>query len=306
MANLQSFVRSAEAGGFSAAARRLGLSPAAVSRNVAMLEHNLGVRLFQRSTRRLTLTETGESFLRRISGSFEDLQAAIQEVSTQGAEPAGTLKVSMAPSFGTMHMLPLLPDLKQRFPLIRPEWHFENRQVDLIAEGYDAAIGGGFELASGLVSRPLAPAHIVAVASPEYRAGRARLTDPSDLSQCDGIVMRSARTGRVRVWTLRNAAGQEIPAPLGESIVVDDPNAMREAALLGLGVALLAVPDVLPHLESGQLRRILPRWYADAGQIALYYPSRKLLPGKTRAFIDLVVEHFRTKRLAERMAGSVG
>lgn len=306
LANLESFVRSAETGSFSAAARRLALTPAAVSRNVGMLERNLGVRLFQRSTRKLTLTEAGERFLEAIGGNLDALQAAIATLATERDEPAGVLKVSMPPTFGITHVLPLLPDFLARHPLIRPDWHFENRPVDLIAEGYDAAIGGGFELAAGVVSRTLAPAHIVAVASPACLAGRTPPADPAGLAGFAGIVMRSSRTGRVRQWTLRDAAGAEMPARLAETITLDDPAALREAALLGLGVTLLAVPDVLPWIERGELVRLLPRWYADAGAISIYYASRTLMPAKTRAFIDFVVEAFQRERLAARFAGSLG
>ncbi len=306
LANLESFVRSAEAGGFSAAARRLGLTPAAVSRNVAMLERNLGVRLFQRSTRKLTLTEAGERFLQAIGGNLEALQAAIASVATDQGEPAGTLKVSMSVTFGITHIVPLLPAFLARYPRIRPDWQLDNRPVDLIAEGFDAAIGGGFELAPGVVARALAPAHIIAVASPAYMRGRTPPPDPSGLAALDGIVMRSARTGRVRSWVMRDAAGAEMPAAPADRIVVNDPAAMRAAALLGLGVTLIAVPDVLPQLESGALVRLVPRWYADAGSISLYYASRSLLPAKTRAFVDFIVDAFRRDRLAERFAGSLG
>ena len=158
LANLESFVRSAETGGFSAAARRLSLTPAAVSRNVAMLERNLGVRLFHRSTRKLTLTEAGERFLHAIRGNLEELQASIASVATDRGEPAGVLKVSMGLTFGVDYILPLLPEFLKRYPKVRPDWQFESRQVDLIAEGFDAAIGGGIELAPGVVSRTLAPA----------------------------------------------------------------------------------------------------------------------------------------------------
>lgn len=306
LANLESFVRSAELGSFSEAARRLALTPAAVSRNVAMLERNLGVRLFQRSTRKLTLTEAGEAFRLAIAGSLDDIQAAIAGIASDSGEPAGVLKVSMAPTFGIMHILPMLPGFITRYPHIRPEWHFENRQVDIVAEGYDAAIGGGFDLSPGIVARTLAPAHIVAVASPAYMSGRVAPTDPAALAAFDGIVMRSLQTGRIRHWTMRDAAGVERAATLSEDIVVNDPAAMREAARLGLGVALLAVPDVLPDLESGALVRLVSRWYADAGAISVYYASRTLLPGKTRAFIDWIAEAFKRDRLAERFAGSLG
>lgn len=304
IANLESFLRSAESGSFSAAARRLALTPAAVSRNVAMLERNLGVRLFQRSTRKLTLTEAGESFLAAIGDPLEALQNAIAAVSTDDGQPAGTLKVSLAPSFAD-YLLPLLPEFLQRYPRVRPEWHFENRAVDLVAEGYDVAIGGGFELAPGVVARTLAPLHIIAVASPAYLARHPLPGDPSGLAGLDGILMRSLSSGRIRTWTLRNAQGDKAAVAMRETIVVNDPMAVRETARLGLGVAMLAVADVLPWLESGELVRLLPNWWADAGALSLYYPSRKLLPGKTRSFIDYVVETFEREDYARRFAGGV-
>ncbi len=222
-------VRSAELGSFSAAARRLGLTPAAVSRNVAALEGNLGVRLFHRSTRSLTMTEPGERFLISIRDSLENLQGAIAEASADQEEPAGTLKVSMSPIFGIGYILPLLPEFSASYPKVRPEWMFENRQIDLIAEGYDVAIGGGFELTAGVISRTLAPAHIIAVAAPSYMAGKVPPHDPS--------------------------AGREEPVRLRETVVVNDPAAMRMAALVGMGVTMIAKPDALPYLESGELLR---------------------------------------------------
>ncbi|QOZ06585.1 LysR family transcriptional regulator [Bradyrhizobium sp. CCBAU 51765] len=305
LANLESFIRSAECGSFSEAGRRLLLTPAAVSRNVAILERNLGVRLFHRSTRRLTLTEAGETFRTAIAGHLEGLQAAIAGASTGREEPAGVLKISLPPTFGTAHILPLLPGFLARYPQVRPEWHFENRQVDLVGGGYDAAIGGGFELLPGLVSRTLAPAHIIAVASPAYMSGRTSPTRPDELAALDGIVMRSLQTGRIRHWSMRDVSGREVQAPLSESIVVNDPAAMREAALLGLGVAMLATADILPALENGSLLRLVPRWYCDAGAISIYHASRKLVPAKTRVFVDWVADAFKKNRLAERFAGSL-
>ncbi len=306
LANLESFVRSAESGGFSAAARRLSLTPAAVSRNVAMLERNLGVRLFQRSTRKLILTEAGERFLHAIRGSLEELQASIASTATHRGEPAGVLRVSMGLTFGVDYIVSLLPDFLKLYPKVHPDWQFESRQVDLIAEGFDAAIGGGIELQPGLVSRVLAPLHIIAVASPDYMKGRTSPTDPADLAAFDGIVMRSSRTGRIRERQMRNASGTQMPAPIKANLTFDDPEAMCRAALLGLGVTLIAVPHALPHLERGALVRLAPQWYADAGPISLYFPSRTLLPAKTRVFIEFVTEAFRRKRLAERFAGSIG
>jgi DNA-binding transcriptional LysR family regulator len=297
LANLECFVRTAAGGSFSEAGRRLGLTAAAVSRNVAILERNLGVRLFQRSTRKLTLTDAGERFLISIDGNLDALQLAIAETAAHNSEPAGVLKVSMPPSIGLTHILPLLPPLLAKYPRITPEWHFENRPVDLIAENYDAAIGGGFDLAPGLVSRTLAPVHVVAVGSPAYLSGRTPPADPSELAAYNGIVMRSLRTGRIRHWMFRNLNGIEVAGTLTESIVVNDPAAMREAARLGLGVSLIALFDVLPELERGDLIRLLPGWYADAGAISLYYASRTFISPKTRVFVDFVVNAFKSARL---------
>jgi DNA-binding transcriptional LysR family regulator len=297
LANLESFVRAAEGGSFSEAGRRLGRTAAAISRNVAMLERNLGVRLFQRSTRKLTLTDAGERFLVSIDGNLDALQVAIAEATSHNSEPAGVLKVSMSPSIGLQFILPLLPPLLAKYPRIKPEWHFENRPVDLIAENYDAAIGGAFDLAPGLVARTLAPVHVVAVASPAYMSGRRPPADPSQLAAHNGILMRSLRTGRIRHWMFRNASGIEMAGTLTETIIVNDPAAMREAARLGLGVSLIALFDVLTELKRGDLIRVLPDWYADAGAISLYYASRTLISAKTRVFVDFVVNAFRSERM---------
>lgn len=301
LSNLECFVRAAEAASFSEAARRLGLTPAAVSRNVAMLEKNLGARLFQRSTRRLSLTEAGERLLAGIGGNLGALQAALAEVSTEQQEPGGILKVSMSPSFGMDYLMPLLPDFLGRYPRIRPEWHFENRQVDLIGEGYDAAIGGGFELNPGVVARALAPAHLVAVAAPSWLAGRAPPAHPGELAGQDAIGMRFLQSGRLREWTIRNERGETASLEMRALAVLSDPQAVRAAALAGLGVAVLAMPDVLACLEQGTLVRLLPGWYVDAGDISIYYASRAQLPAKTRAFVDFVAAAFEREGLAGRL-----
>jgi DNA-binding transcriptional LysR family regulator len=234
------------------------------------------------------------------------VQTSIAAIANDRGAPAGVLKVSMSLSFGLDYIVPLLPDFLRRYPKIRPHWRFESRQVDLIAEGLDAAIGGGIELALGIVSRTLAPLHIIAVASPDYLKGRTVPSDPSGLAALDGIVWRSMRSGRLRARIMRNAAGEEMEVPQQASLAFDDPEAMCRAALLGLGVTLIAVPHALPHLESGAPVRLIPNWYSDAGPISIYYATRNLLPAKTRVFVDFVVEAFRREHLAERFAGSLG
>ena len=306
MAHLQhlvSFVQTAEHGSFSAAARVLGLTPAGVSKNVARLESDLGLRLFHRSTRRLALTEGGERFLQQVDGPLASLQGALAGVRHRGEAPAGTLKVSMGQAFGRNFVVPLLTDFLTRFPAVLPDWHFDNRQVDLVGEGFDAAIGGGFELTPGVVARELAPVHIVAVASPAYMIGRQSPRRPGDLASFDGIMRRSSPTGRVRPWTLRSKREAEQPVPCKPRLVLSDPEAIAQAARLGLGAALVPMPFAFALIKSGELVRLLPGWYSDAGPLSLYYPSRRMLPAKTRVFADFVMERFRLAGFARLVDG---
>jgi DNA-binding transcriptional LysR family regulator len=302
LSNLESFVRSAESASFSAAARRLALTPAAVSRNVAQLERNLGVRLFQRSTRGLTLTEAGERFLRSVGAGLDSIQGAIAEVTAKAGEPAGVLKISVAPRFGRKFVLPLMPEFMARYPALALDVNVENRRVDLVAGGFDAAIGGGFELTPGVVARELMPAHAIAVASPDYLKGRKLPSTPAELAGFDAIAMRSPQSGRVKPWDMRNRRGAEMTAGLRPRVFLNDPDAICGAALMGMGVALLVVPDVAQHLDSGALVRVLPEWHVDVGVISLYFTSQKLMPAKTRAFVDFVTEAFRAQQLAKRFS----
>ena len=306
MANMQhllSFVRTAEHGSFSAAARVLGLTPAGVSKNVARLEADLGARLFHRTTRRLALTEWGERFLRQIDGPLTSLQAAVEAVAEKDTDPAGTLKLSMGPSFGRAFIVPLLGEFLARYPRVLPDLHFDNKQVDIVAEGFDAAIGGGFALAAGIVARELAPIHIVAVASPGYLSGRALPSTPDDLAAFDGIMRRSTPTGRVRPWSLRSRRGPEQTVQCKPRLIFSDPEAVAQAARMGLGVALLPMPFAFGSIRSGELVRLLPGWYSDAGSVSIYYSSKRMLPAKTRAFVDFVLKRFQSAEFARLVDG---
>lgn len=300
--SIECFVRSAEGGSFAEAARHLSLTPAAVGKSVAKLEVRLGVRLFQRSTRRLTLTEAGKLFLDEVSGSLTTIQNAVANLASAEGRPVGTLKVSMGTVFGNRYVVPLLGEFMQRFPAISPDWHFDNRQVDLIGQGFDAAIGGGFELPQGVVARKLTPAHRVLVASPAYLAQRPAVRVPEDLSRCQGILIRSPQTGRVRSWQLTHREREHSPLVLKAAMTMSDSEAACCASAQGLGIALVSMPMAVPFLDSGAVVRVLPDWYVDDGNISIYYAEHKLLPGKTRAFVDFVIEQFAEHRLGRRFS----
>lgn len=302
LVGLDCFVRSAEAGSFAEAARRLGITPAAVGKNVAKLEASVGVRLFQRSTRSLTLTEAGERFLLEVRGGLSSIQHAVANLASSAGQPAGSLKVSMGVTFGRDYVVPMLDTFLQRYPAITPDWHFDNSPVDLIAQGFDAAISGAMELSPGVVARKLAPARRVLVASAGYLDAHPSVAVPSDLVQHAGILLRSPQTGRVRPWTLRNRSNAEAAIELPVRITMTDPDAACRAAEMGLGIALVSLPHALPYLEQGSLLRVLPDWYVDAGHIAVYFSAHKLLPAKTRVFVDCLVEHFKSQHLAERFS----
>jgi DNA-binding transcriptional LysR family regulator len=298
MANLtvlESFVATFEAGNFSSAARRLGLTPAAIRKNVARLESNLQLRLFQRSPRRFTLTDEGRQFFEAIATPFGQLQEAFIAAADGNGEPSGTLKVCVAHAFGRQYLVPLLGDFVSKFPAILPDWHFDDRPVDLIGGGFDVAIGGGTELNEGVVARQLAPAHVVVVASPSYMNGRRMPTHPRDLQECEGIARRSASTGRVYSWTLQTAAGDRAAPQQRTRMIFDDPDAIAVAAAQGLGIAMLPMPHAMPLIQTGALLRLLPGWFSDMGAISLYYPDRKLMPSRTRVFVDFIVDSFEAK-----------
>lgn len=300
LSGIESFVRSAELGSFSAAARRLSMTAGGVSKNVGKLEADMGVRLFQRSTRKLTLTEAGEQFLQQVAGGLDTIQTAIAHASNAGGKPAGTLKVGMAMAFGRDQILPLLGDFLTLYPDIKPDWRFDNRQVDLISEGFDVAIGGGIQVAPGIVMRQLAKVHLILVASPEYLKVNRLPKLPEDLYKLDTLMRFSQTTNRVTPWHLRSTAGEQFTVEPLARATLNDPEALCYAALKDLGIAHVPMPHAIPYLKAGSLVRVLPEWYSDGGEISIYFTAKKLMPAKTRVFIDFVIEHFKKQDLAKQ------
>lgn len=290
---LEMLIRSAEAGSFSGAARQLGLSPAAVSKQIGQLEATLGQKLVHRTTRKLSLTEAGAMLVASTEEGVRGIRDALAGVDVNAAQPRGVLKLSVAPAFGRELLLPLLGPFLAAYPDLKLDWHFENRRVDLVAEGFDAGIGGGLDLAGGLVARPLAPLHLVPVAAPAFvrRMGlpMGGLSTPDELEALEAVVMRSSVTGRTRPWLLQRRRQRVTVTPKAR-IWLTDPDAVRAAALMGYGVALLGMVHIEHHLKEKELVPLVPGWHVDAGNIVLYYPTAKGLPPKTRRFVDFVTD----------------
>ncbi|WP_077046988.1 LysR family transcriptional regulator [Pseudomonas sp. KK4] len=297
---LDAFISAADEGSFSAAARRMGQTPAAISKSVGQLEARLGVRLFQRSTRRLALTSDGERLYGQVRLPWGEIGDALADLRQGAGKPAGTLKVSLAYTVGREYFVPMMDEFVRRYPDVVPDLHFDNRQVDLIAEGFDVAIGGGIELTDALIARELARLCIVLVASPAYLKAHPAPAHPLELARHRGLLRRLLSTGRLAPWTLRNTAGEEVVASVRPVMVLNDPEAIAHAAASGMGIAMLPLPHALPLLERGELVRVMPEWYAEATPLAIYYTSRKLLPAKVRVFVDYIVEAFRASGHAAR------
>jgi len=297
---LDAFISAADEGSFSAAARRMGQTPAAISKSVGQLEARLGVRLFQRSTRRLALTSDGERLYGQVRLPWGEIGDALADLRQGAGKPAGTLKVSLAYTVGREYFVPMMDEFVRRYPDLVPDLHFDNRQVDLIAEGFDVAIGGGIELTDALIARELARLCIVLVASPAYLKAHPAPAHPLELARHRGLLRRLLSTGRLAPWTLKNTAGEEVVASVRPVMVLNDPEAIAHAAASGMGIAMLPLPHALPLLERGELVRVMPEWYAEATPLAIYYTSRKLLPAKVRVFVDYIVEAFRASGHAAR------
>ncbi|WP_247548464.1 substrate binding domain-containing protein [Ralstonia pseudosolanacearum] len=190
-----------------------------------------------------------------------------------------------------------MPAFLERYPAVRPDWFFDNRPVDLIGDGFDVAIGGGFDLSPGMVARELGRIHLIAAASPAFLEGKRHPKDPADLAALGSVAMRSPLNSRQREWVMRDAVGAEMAAVEKPVMLVNDPDAICRATLLGIGIGLVSVPHATPHLASGALVRLLPDWHVDVGPLSLYFSNQKLLPAKTRAFVDFITAAFRAQKL---------
>ena len=301
--HLDAFIAAADEGSFSAAARRLGLTPAAVSKSVGQFEARLGVRLFQRSTRSLALTTDGERLYGQVRLPWGEIGDALTDLRQGAGKPAGTLKVALAHTVGREYFVPLLGEFVRRYPDVVPDLHFDNRQVDLIAEGFDVAIGGGIELTDALIARELARLRIVLVAAPSYLQAHPAPTHPSELARHRGLLRRQLSTGRLSPWALKSEAGEEVVASVRPVMVLDDPEAIARAAATGMGIAMLPRPHALALLERGELVRVLPDWYAETQPLSIYFTSRKLVPAKVRVFVDYIVKEFPASGQAARFQG---
>lgn len=287
------FARVVEEGSFSAAARQLGVTPSAVSRQVARLEAALHVRLLERTTRKLRLTEAGGAVLARCQA----MVAAAREVwalsDSQQAEPAGLVRMSMPKAVGRQLVHPLVLDFLPRYPQVNVQLVITDRTVDLFEEGIDLALRVTDAPPPGLAGRPLAPLRHLLCASPRYLQARGMPQHPRELAHHDCIPL--GEDERDRFWRLVRGAEEAVVGVRGRYIA-NHSEVRLEAALAHLGIASLPGFAARSALEAGTLIEVLPDWQHPtnySGTAWLLYPSQRFLPAKVRVWIDHLVEGMR-------------
>ncbi|MFO1061521.1 MAG: LysR family transcriptional regulator [Dongiaceae bacterium] len=289
LAGMAVFVRIVEAGSFTAAARALGLSKPAVSKQLARLEARLGARLLNRSTRRISLTEAGTLFHQRCLRLLAEAAEAEQAVAELAEAPRGTLRVAAPMSFGQLHLGPAIAAFLARYPDLRIDLALDDRVVDLVGEGYDLAIRIAELPPSRLVGRRLAPNRRFVCAAPAYLAARGTPQHPGELARHDCLHYAYLASGAD--WRFAGPDGP-IGVRVGGRFTANNGDVLRQAALDGLGIAQLPSFLVGDDLRQGRLQPVLCGYPAvDTAIYALYPPTRQL-PRKVRAFVDFLVDRF--------------
>lgn len=293
LAALEAFVRVAETQSFSEAARRLRVGKSVVSREVAALEADLGVRLINRTTRSLSLTDAGRSYFERAQRILADFEDANRAVADHGASPRGRLKVSAPLSFGYLHLAPALADFVRRYPDVQIDAALNDRFVDLVDEGFDVAVRIGSLEDSRLVARKLAPARRVVCASPAYLAERGTPQTPDELAGHECLVNTHIPMGRE--WRFLRDDGSPWPVAVKGRIGLDNGDAVRVCALNGLGVISLPSFIVGADVQRGALVSLLERHVPQGVSINAVYPHARHLSSAVRAFVDFLSARFGPK-----------
>ncbi|MEM1424939.1 MAG: LysR family transcriptional regulator [Cyanobacteria bacterium P01_H01_bin.130] len=296
---LHLFVEVMNQGNFAAVARARNIDPSSVSRAIAGLESELGIRLFQRTTRRLSPTEAGVLYFERIEPLLEEMQRAIDVTTEMSEQPKGTLRVTASVSFGHHCIVPLLPKFTARYPDLTIDLRLTDAVVDLLAERIDVAVRLGILSDSTLMAQRLIPTYYVVCASPSYLQKIGSLQDPQEISRHNCLLFPLA--GFRSRWIFRNQMGTRQEVPVSGNTVLSSAIALRQCAIAGMGLVLLPHWLVREELQTGQLINVFPNHEVTATEFHtaawLVYPSRTYVPRKVWAFMDFLKEAIPSDRL---------
>jgi DNA-binding transcriptional LysR family regulator len=290
LAALTAFAAVVETKSFSAAAQRLRIAKSAVSRQVGELETALGVRLLNRTTRSLSLTEVGRAYHGRVERILADLAEADRAASDARAAPRGRLKVSAPMSFGFLHLAPALSDFLELHAEVSLDLVLNDRFVDLVEEGFDVAVRIATLADASLIARRLAPARRAICASPHYLETRGAPETPDDLAAHSCLF--NSNIAPARDWRFVHADGSPWPVNVKGRLSVNNGDATRAAALGGLGLASLPTFIVGADLQAGRLIAVLDGYVPQDLSISALYPHSRHLSPTVRAFVDFLAERF--------------
>jgi DNA-binding transcriptional LysR family regulator len=285
------FAKVVETRSCAGAAAELGLSKATVSKAITRLESRLGARLFNRTSRRFALTDTGRMLAERAARMLAEGEAAESDALAQSAMPRGLVRLAVPMSFGIGQIAPLLPDFLKAFPEVSIDLHLSDAVVDLIGEGFDAALRIAVLMDSSLIARRLCGVTRFTVAAPAYLAQHGRPSHPRDLEQhaCFGY----AYLPTPDVWRFTNRAGEEVSVRPSGPLRANNGEAVMPAVLSGLGIAVLPDFIVRDALADGRLEPILPEWSLALGGLYLLTPSAGPRPARVEALVDFLAQRLR-------------
>ena len=288
--NMGAFIRVVEAGSISGAADRLGVAKSAVSRRLKELEEHLGVELFHRTTRSMNLTDTGRAFYHQCVRILEDVLEAEHATSQAHITLKGSLKIALPSTFGLMHMGPAINEFLQAHPEIEFDLDFNDREVDLIQEGFDLAIRIAKLPDSSLIARRLAPIQFVMCASPVYLDRMGMPESPDQLREHQCLIYSLLRD--YEYWYLMDSTGKEIRTKIQPYLKASTGEFLKDAAVEGLGIILLPSFIAYKEIERGTLVPVLKDYKIPQIDAYAIYPQTRHLSQRVRAFVDFLVKRF--------------
>ncbi|SKD00144.1 transcriptional regulator, LysR family [Burkholderia sp. CF099] len=287
LAAMEIFVSVAEAGSFSAAAKRMNVGQPAISKSVAQLEERLGVRLILRSTRGLTMTDAGQRFYEHAKRAIQEADDAEQVVRHASDSLSGKLRVSAAVTFACLHVLPSLDAFLSRHPKLEIDLKLDDRIIDLLEEGMDVALRMGALTDSSMTARRIGRSPRLVVGTPDYFSSAGVPTTPAELERHQAIVYSQGGGGET--WTFRQN-DSDVDVTVSGRVRVSAAEGMRTAVLNGMGLAIASRWMFSPELASGEVEAVLTDWTLPAVDLWAVFPSGRLVTAKARAFVEFVEE----------------
>jgi DNA-binding transcriptional LysR family regulator len=291
--DLAFFVLLAKSGSMTATARELGVTPPAVTKRLSLMEQKLGVRLVNRTTRRISLTNEGETYLAQASQILHQIREMEESVASGRAAPKGLLRVNATPGFGRTHIAPILSRFAHAYPEVEVELHLTDRPISLVEEAYDLAIRFGELPDTRLTARKLMSNRRFLCASPAYLKKAGEPQKPAELHHHRCILHRQ-NDDVYGTWRIQKGKTVELVKVRG-AVSSNDGDVVMNWALDGHGIVQRSEWDAAKYLQSGRLKEVMTDYSLPDADLYLYYLSRSNLPAKVRAFIDFIVEEFRDR-----------